>query len=985
MTFFARLSLLVVCAVAAGPAGFDIAALEAARDAARAGQPKRILLHPGNYFLERPLVLDARDSGLTMEAAPGTVATLYGGRRITGWRRDGQQFWSASVPEAASGRWDFRMLSVNGRFADRARLPAAGVFTHLSEFKVKWMSTTDGGWKRKPTAEELTTLVYRPTDLGPGLDANNAEVRVYHMWDESLVRLKSVDEHSHTLHFATPCEHPPGAFDVQKYVVFNVREGLTQPGEWYLDRTHGRLVYWPLSGERMDQAEVIAPTTESIIRIDGTPAAPAAGITLRNLRISVTNTPATAGHFGASAFAGALAIEHASGIHLEDLEIFGVGGQGIKAHAATGLRVERCTVRDAGAGGVFAWDSSAVISDSRVHHIGLSYPSALGISVSGRDTVVSYNEIDDTPYSGITASGAGHRIESNRIHHVMRELHDGAGIYISACHGIVLRGNFVYDIVDTGGYGASSYYLDEQSHDCLVERNVSLNVARPSHNHMAHDNVIRNNVFLAEGDIRIRFPRSRDYVFERNVIRASGKVLFQAPPGGVRAMPDNLIYAGSKSIDWETLDDYGVKERTSLAPRDGTLLEDPRLLPAASGIYRFAPDSAAGRLGIQPLDVSSAGPRPRSGYAHWSWARWREISQETRPEVTSDQTGQAGLADLLQHEGRKITTPEGWEPRRAYIGGLLEAFLGTPPARKPPLAVKVLEETTQDGYTRRKLLYQTEPGEFVPAYLLIPAKLSGRAPAVVCPHQTVQEGMLEPAGLAGNARLHMALALVRRGYVTLTYDAACFGERHDPQSGHYGDAIPFYRKHPHWALMSKMAWDLSRAVDYLETLDFVDPHRIGAIGHSHGGYTTLFAAALDARIRVAVSSCGYDTFRYDGNAYRWSHATALLPRLGFYSTSPYINLKSFVGLPDAETIQIPFDMHELLALIAPRALFLSTSDEDAIFPNGGWSARQSLARLEPLYKLFGAEDRLGSYFFRGGHGFPPDAAERAYLWLDRWL
>jgi dienelactone hydrolase len=320
-----------------------------------------------------------------------------------------------------------------------------------------------------------------------------------------------------------------------------------------------------------------------------------------------------------------------------------------------------------------------------------------------------------------------------------------------------------------------------------------------------------------------------------------------------------------------------------------------------------------------------------------------------------------------------------------HLREIVLAILGAPPASKPPLDAKVLGESAQAGYTRRKLVYQAEPGEFVPAFLLVPGKAAGGLPAVICPHQTVQEGKDEPAGLAGNPRLHMALELVKRGYVTFTYDAACFGERHNPESGHYGEAIPFYRKHPRWSMMGKMAWDLSRAVDYLETLDFVDPKRIASIGHSHGGYTTLFAAALDERIRAAVSSCGFDTLRYDGNPYRWSHATALMPRLGFYVTSPHINMRFYAGVPDSGVIQIPFDMHQVLALIAPRALFLSTSDEDAIFPNAGWSARQALACLEPAYKLLGTGDRLGSYFFRGGHSFPPEASERAYAWLDRWL
>lgn len=384
-------------------------------------------------------------------------------------------------------------------------------------------------------------------------------------------------------------------------------------------------------------------------------------------------------------------------------------------------------------------------------------------------------------------------------------------------------------------------------------------------------------------------------------------------------------------------------------------------------------------LTLAPLAAQAQPQRERFGYAEWSWERWRKITGESRPRVTSEQAGKALLAALAPASAGE------WNERRAQLRNVILAFLGAPPAAKPPLEARVLEESAQPGYRRRKVLYQTEPGEFVPAFLLIPDKVAGRLPVVVCPHQTVQEGKNEPAGLAGNPRLHMALELVKRGFVTFTYDAACFGERHKPETGHYGEAIPFYEKHPRWSLMGKMAWDLSRGIDYLETLDFVDPKRIASIGHSHGGYTTLVSAALDDRIRVAVSSCGFDTFRHDGNPYRWSHATALMPRLGFYVTSPHINLRFYSGVPDSGTVEIPFDMHQVLALIAPRALFLSTSDEDSVFPNGGWSARQALAHLEPLYRLLGAGDKLGSYYFRGGHGFPPEASERAYAWLGRWL
>lgn len=391
--------------------------------------------------------------------------------------------------------------------------------------------------------------------------------------------------------------------------------------------------------------------------------------------------------------------------------------------------------------------------------------------------------------------------------------------------------------------------------------------------------------------------------------------------------------------------------------------------------------AGAAQLTAQPGAQPPSRPAVRSGYVDWSWQRWREITGESRPAVTSEQTGQAALADLVTKD---MTAPQ-WDAKRAEIRRILDVFLGTPPASKPPLEAKVTGETTLPDHTRRSVRFQVEPDEFAPAFLLIPKTRRGRMPAVIVPHQTTQEGKREPAGLAGNPRLHWALDLVRRGYVTFTYDAACFGERHDPSSGHYGDAIPFYRKHPRWSMLGKMIWDLSRSIDYLETLDFVDPARIASAGHSHGGYTTFVGMALDPRLRAGVSSCGFDTFRYDGNVWRWSHATALLPRLGFYISSPHIHMRNYGGVPDSETIQTPFDLHHVLALIAPRPLLLTASDDDNIFPNAGWSTRQSAAKLEPLYDRLGARDQFATYYFRGGHGFPPEAQDRAWAWLDRWL
>jgi dienelactone hydrolase len=404
------------------------------------------------------------------------------------------------------------------------------------------------------------------------------------------------------------------------------------------------------------------------------------------------------------------------------------------------------------------------------------------------------------------------------------------------------------------------------------------------------------------------------------------------------------------------------------------------LLSLAAAAAAIGPFPARGTAQQRPL------PKSEFDYVDWSWTRWRDITHSRRPSITSPQSGRAELLDLLNPASASAAPP--WRERQQAIGAMLAAFLGEPSTGTAPLEVETLELNDEASHQRRRIRFRAGTGEWIPAYLLVPRsvkKASAPAPAVLCPHQTTQEGKREPAGLAGNPEQGTARALVDRGFVTLTWDAICFGERHDPATGHYGDAIPFYTAHPRWSLLGKMIADLSRAIDYLETIDFVDRARIGCMGHSHGGITTLFGLALEPRLAAGASNCGFDTFRIDGNVWRWSHATALIPALGFYVSSPYITMDRYRAVPDSELIQVPFDLHEVLALAAPRPLMLSTADDDFVFPNAGWSTRMAIARLQAVYAALDARQRLETLFFIGGHRLPPRVAGQMYSWLERTL
>jgi hypothetical protein len=586
------------------------AALAAARTAP-AGEPRRIVVDDGTYYAEDGLRLTAGDSGLVLEAAPDTRPVVCGGRAVARWEPEGDRFWSASLPAAGFLPDGPRMLVVNGRFCDRARLPETGRFKHLTEFGVRWMGTNGGGWQRDPTQDELTTMQFRPGDLPPGVDAKNAEFTVYHMWDESVAGVAAIDYDAHTVVFATPLGHPPGGFGVQDYVVWNVREGMHRPGQWYLDRTRGRIVYWPLPGEDMASADAVVPTTETILRIAGSEQEPVRSIAVRGLTFSVTDTPLKAGGFGAGRYRGAIDMVHTEDCRLESLNVVNVGGQGIRTWRCNRLRVDRCHVHHTGACGMMVRGAGAIAADNHVHDVGVTYPSGIGIWGGGEDSVIEHNEVHRTPYSAIICGGRRNRVEANLIYDAMRELHDGAGIYCGGGKELVLRGNFIRDIVDTGGYGASAYYLDEMCEGCIVERNLSLRVVRPSHNHWAQRNTVRHNVFVSDGDMDITFARCEGYRFERNVLHAAGQITFRNF-GAVAAMPANCLFSAAGKIRAQLLDDYREVGTADLDPPDGTILADPelRMDMLAKGRAQFDEGSPVTGLGIEPLDVSAAGIRP---------------------------------------------------------------------------------------------------------------------------------------------------------------------------------------------------------------------------------------------------------------------------------------------------------------------------------------------------------------------------------------
>ena len=402
-----------------------------ARDAARSASPdapKKIIVRGGAYY-EVELALGPEDSGLTIEGAPGEKPVLYGGRRVTNWEKDGD-FYSASLTDVKDRKWDFRNIVVNDEWRPRARLPKTGAFKHYGKFPVRWLGTTGRGWEHQPTDAELTTLKYNRKDLGPWLDIRNAEITSYNGWDETLVGVKSLNDTTQTIVFSIKASYPPGSFTHhemidgmkcywqkgQTYVVWNVREGMKEPGQWYLDRTAEKLVYWPKPGEDMKKVSIIVPTKETVIDIGDK----SKNITLKGLTISCTKTPLAEYAFGASVFKGAVSAKSAEGGRFIDLTIENIGGYAMRI-IGDNARFEHCEIRNTGSGGVDFTGKDVIFTNNHIHDIGLTYPSGIALIASGSGVSVNHNDIHGTSYIAVLSGGGNNILEYNHVYDVMRE------------------------------------------------------------------------------------------------------------------------------------------------------------------------------------------------------------------------------------------------------------------------------------------------------------------------------------------------------------------------------------------------------------------------------------------------------------------------------------------------------------------------------------------------------------------------------------
>ncbi len=314
---------------------------------------------------------------------------------------------------------------------------------------------------------------------------------------------------------------------------------------------------------------------------------------------------------------------------------------------------------------------------------------------------------------------------------------------------------------------------------------------------------------------------------------------------------------------------------------------------------------------------------------------------------------------LVDENGNKITTLAGWLRKRERIRRWWVEFLKPFTVdRSGPPPLEVIAEDRPEGVVRQLVRYEVEPGLPVEGYLLKPAKIEGRRPAVVALHSTVNHTIRQPAGVEGRPEKAFGLKFARRGYVTFCPRNYLWPETKQTRAQRLRtDQVKLFEtRHPGSKGMAKMLFDAMTAVDILAAMPEVDSGRLGAVGHSLGAKEVLYLAAFDERIKVTVSSEG-----------------------GIGTTFCNWYAPWYLG-EEVRSSEFVHEHHEVLALVAPRAFLLLGGDKA-----DGAHSWPLIEAVLPVYKLYGEPPRVGLFNHKQGHAVPPEAEKRIYEWFGTYL
>jgi len=287
------------------------------------------------------------------------------------------------------------------------------------------------------------------------------------------------------------------------------------------------------------------------------------------------------------------------------------------------------------------------------------------------------------------------------------------------------------------------------------------------------------------------------------------------------------------------------------------------------------------------------------------------------------------------------------------------------PKKRAALNVRSLWKQERRLGTIEKIAFTAEPRADVLAYVCLPKKAEPPYTFMVClqghstgMHNSIaveREDETKPMKVAGDR--DFALGCMKRGVAALCIEQRSFGLRRElvqkRTAAHGCHDATMHALMLGRTLIGERVFDVDRGIDYLATRGDADMKRIGVMGNSGGGTISVFSAALLSRIRFAMPSCYFCTFR-DSIMSIGHCMDNYVPRLYLHAEMP-----------------------DVMGLFAPRPVVIVAGKTDPIFPIAG--VRKAFRQLKAIYRVAGAPDRCHLIVGGQGHRFYAKPAWPAML------
>lgn len=302
----------------------------------------------------------------------------------------------------------------------------------------------------------------------------------------------------------------------------------------------------------------------------------------------------------------------------------------------------------------------------------------------------------------------------------------------------------------------------------------------------------------------------------------------------------------------------------------------------------------------------------------------------------------------------------------------LTELLGDMP-QKTNLNIRIEWEKAHNDFTEKRFVFTSEDQVDVSCHLWIPKKAKKPCPVVIClqGHSTGMHISMGRSVYDGDDKVILsgdrdfAVQIIREGYAALVIEQRGFGERKseamlkfEPQASTTCSHLAMTALLIGRTLIGERVWDISRAIDVIETFPEIDNDKVAVMGNSGGGTISYYAACMDPRIKVVMPSCSVCSFRYSIGARR-------------HCDCNYIpNIAKYV------------DMGDLACLIAPRPLIVVAGRKDKDFHIDG--SLEVFKTIKKIYTKAGAENNCRLVIGNEGHRFYAQQSWPIFRELSQW-